>query len=192
MICAYDRKIYDISGVCRRRNINGTGIQRMEEKLPVNGAADEMARIYRMYFTDVYKFVYRKIPNKQIAEDIAQDTFLLAVKKREEILKHPNPRAWLLRTARYKMMELNRKMNRWDMEYLEECPELEAPEHHYERIELELTALATVNEKEWDMIKQYYLCGTTITEMAEAEGITENYLRVRLSRLRKKLRDSME
>lgn len=164
----------------------------MEEELSVNGAADDIAKIYRRYFSDVYKFVYRKIPNKQVAEDITQDTFLLAVKKCEEILKHPNPRAWLLRTARYKIMELNRKMNRWDMEYLEECPELEEPAHQYERIELELTALATISEKEWNMIKQYYLYGTTIAEMAETEGITENYLRVRLSRLRKKLRDGMD
>ena len=184
-------KIYEISGAGRRRNIDGTGIQKMEENVPVNGAADKIAEIYRMYFADVYKFVYRKIPNKQVAEDIVQDTFLLAMKKSEEVLTHPNPKAWLMCTARYKIMELSRNMKRWDMAYLEDCSGLEESSRHFERIELELTALATVSKDEWDMIKQYYLYGTTIAELAEAEGITENYLRVRLSRLRKKLRDSM-
>ena len=65
-------------------------------------------------------------------------------------------------------------------------------ENSYEKIELELTALAMVSDEEWMLIKKYYLYGATIAELAEAYNITENNMRVRLSRLKKKLRDKIE
>lgn len=163
----------------------------MEEKLPVNESNDALAEIYREAFGDVYKFVYHKVRNRHVAEDIVQDAFLVAVAKGEEFLNHPKPKAWLMLTARYKLMELNKKLKRWDMEYLEELPELVEPENCYERVELELTALATISADEWKMLKEYYLYGTTAATLAEREGITENNMNVRLTRLRKKLRESI-
>lgn len=66
--------------------------------------------------------------------------------------------------------------------------ELGREELRYEVKELELTALATLDRQEWELVKDYYLYGVTISELASAEGITENNMRVRLWRLKKRLR----
>lgn len=165
----------------------------MREGQPVHGKTDEFSKIYMAYFDDVYKAVYRRIPNRQIAEDIVQDTFLVAFKLGGEFLKHPEPKLWLFRTAHYKMLELYRRMKRRAAEPLEEERlELAKEDCRYGEIELDMAALAAISAEEWRMIKAYYLAGTTITELAESEAITENHMRVRLFRFRRKLKETIK
>ena len=46
-----------------------------------------------------------------------------------------------------------------------------------------------IAEEEWELIKDFYLRGITIRELAGKYGITENAMTVRLHRLRKKIRE---
>lgn len=153
---------------------------------------DEFERVYKAYYGDVFKAVYHKTSDRQTAEDITQDTFVAAFKLGEEFLAHPQPKLWLLRTAHYKLYELYRKAKRWGMEPLEECLELAAQEDcHYGEIELDLAAVATISEAEWRMVKAYHVFGTSIAEIAQSESVTENNMRVRLFRFRKKLAEAL-
>ncbi|MCI9337489.1 MAG: sigma-70 family RNA polymerase sigma factor [Lachnospiraceae bacterium] len=152
---------------------------------------DEFAEVYKAYFDDVFKAVYHRIPNRQMAEDITQDTFFAAFRRGEEFLRHPEPKLWLFRTAHNKILEAYRKTKRWDMEPLELHQELAAQDCYYE-VELNLSALAVIGKKGWQVIKAYHVFGNTISEIAESESVTENNMRVRLFRVRKKLRDGMK
>ena len=40
----------------------------------------EFEQVYKLYFKDVYTFLYGLSQNKAVAEDITQDTFLKAIK----------------------------------------------------------------------------------------------------------------
>ncbi len=167
--------------------------QKMKEKDPITNMPDELADIYEKYFDAVFKYVYREIPHKEMAEDITQDVFYVALKKGKDFLEHSEPKLWLLRTAWFKMRELHRKMKRWATEPLDEgSPELGVEEGCYEEVELELTALAILDEKEWKLIKRYYFGGCPISVLAKEEGITDNNMRVRLYRMKKKLKDGMK
>lgn len=158
----------------------------------MNGQMDEFTDIYRDYFDDVFKAVYRRIPDRQAAEDIAQDTFLAAFRIGDAFLRHPEPKLWLLRTAHNKMMELYRSAKRRVTEPLEEeSPALAKQDVHYGEIELDLSATATISEEEWEMIKAHHVCGMTIAELARWETVTENNMRVRLFRFRRKLKEGM-
>lgn len=56
--------------------------------------------VYDRYFVDVYRFVYYRLNDEQVAEDISSDTFvrlLEAVKKRRG--PQTNLKGWLLATA---------------------------------------------------------------------------------------------
>lgn len=164
----------------------------MREKRFMTGTTEEFEIFYREYFNRVYKYVYRKIPNPQVAEDITQDTFYAAYVKCQELARHPKPELWLLRTAHNKMLEFYRRMKYRDTVPLEEeSLELGKEEIYYQMKELELTALATMNQEEWQLMKKYYFFGYSIQELAEAEGITENNMRVRLSRLKKRLQGDL-
>ncbi len=165
----------------------------MDERRSALEKDDGFAEFYKNNFERIYKYVYRIFPNKQIAEDIAQETFYTAYLKYGEFRGHPNPQLWLLRIARYKILECRKSMRYRRAEPLEqECPELAKEDVHYSVKELEVSALTMLGEKGWRLIKRRYLFGSTISEMAEAEGITENNMRVRLSRLRSRLKNGLE
>ena len=106
-------------------------------------------------------------------------------------MSHPEPKGWLMVTAKNKLRELYRRMKPSARESLEGVlePSAEAPGDG--GTELELTALASINEEEWALVKDYYLLGITIRELAEKYGITENNMRVRLHRIRGRMRRGM-
>ncbi len=162
----------------------------VEERIASDGEVIEAA--YGAYFEDVYKFVFRRIGNEPVTEDIVHDVFCAALNKMEEFRNHPEPKRWLMVTAKNKIRELYRKMKRRSFETLDEIPEPAVEEPDYREIELELTALAIIDIEEWELIKDYYLNGITIRELAERYGITENNMRVRLHRLRVKLRKKID
>lgn len=161
-----------------------------EERIASDGEVIEAA--YVAYFEEVYKFVFRRIGNETVTEDIVHDVFCAALNKMEEFRNHPEPKRWLMVTAKNKIRELYRKMKRRSFETLDEIPEPAVEEPDYSEIELELTALAIIDKEEWELIKDYYLIGITIRELAERYGITENNMRVRLHRLRVKLRKKID
>jgi RNA polymerase sigma-70 factor (ECF subfamily) len=165
--------------------------QKMKDKEMASASA-KFEKLYEEHFSTVYKFIFRKIPNRQMAEDITQDVFYAAWKKGDDFLNHEEPKLWLMVTARNKIHELYRRMKRWTYEALEEDhPRMAVSDREYEGRELELTALDIVSEEEWNLIKDYYLEGITIKELAEKYGITENNMRVRLFRLKTKLRSEI-
>lgn len=161
----------------------------MNENERMANAGDVIEDAYKAYFKDVYGYVVRRVGNETVAEDIVHDVFLTALDKIEKFRNHPQQKGWLMVTARNKMRELKRKMENNPLESLEEMVEVGEEEVDYEKIEFELTVLEVVKEEEWELIKDYYLRGVTIREMAEKYGITENAMTVRLHRLRKKIKE---
>lgn len=60
----------------------------------------EFEKIYKMYFKDIYVFLYGLSQNKSVAEDITQDTFLKAMKKIHTFDDRKEIKAWLFTIAR--------------------------------------------------------------------------------------------
>ena len=56
--------------------------------------------IYKMYFKDVYTFLYSLSQNKTIAEDITQETFFKAIKNIHTFDGRKEIKAWLFTIAR--------------------------------------------------------------------------------------------
>lgn len=158
-----------------------------DHELRSNGG-DEFAALYRKYYDRVFRYVSRRVSDVQTAEDIVQDTFFVAYMKKLDFLEYAQPLAWLLRTAGNKILERWRYMRRCGAESLEETePGLGQEELRYVLAELEQTALKTLGREEWRLVKSCYLYGVTVSELAEAEGVSEGSMRVRLWRLMKKL-----
>ena len=166
----------------------------------------EFAKFYKEHFSVVYKYVYRVIQNRQIAEDIVQETFYTAYKKWEDVELHPSPQGWLFSTARNKILEASRKIY-WNIEVPFEEQEQDSSDEEsklrvaeskfgtveleYGMVELEQLALSTLDMNEWNLLKRHYWSGESVQQLAQDEGVTENNLRVRMSRILKKLRTAI-
>jgi RNA polymerase sigma-70 factor (ECF subfamily) len=57
----------------------------------------------------VYRLLYRMTGNIHDAEDLAQETFLRALKRRDSLRPGTNARAWLMRIASNALIDLGRK-----------------------------------------------------------------------------------
>lgn len=142
----------------------------------------------------IYIFIDRRQVDKGFVEDIVQETFLEAYRKAEILMEHPNPLGWLYLTARNKMLSMNSSEK---SQYLFPDGDVVGLERgrmedrHYGEVELEESIKATVSEKEYQMLRDYYLNGYNSNEVAEKYGMEGSNLRMRVSRLKKKLRETL-
>lgn len=61
----------------------------------------ELEEIYKLYFRDVYKFIYGLSRNKTVAEDITSETFLKALKSIDTFKGESDVKVWLFQIAKY-------------------------------------------------------------------------------------------
>lgn len=141
----------------------------------------------------VYIFIGRKQKDRNFVEDVVQETFLEAYRKADFLMNHPNRMGWLYTTARNKMMKMAiKRKETCSLEREEDhTEEIEFKETVYNEIELAETLRTSVSKREYEMVCDYYLKGYTYEEIADKYGIDVGSIRMRMSRVKKKLRDSI-
>jgi len=97
----------------------------VEERRELNGLQElnpqVIGAVYDRYFPDVYRFVFYRLGNEQVAEDIASEVFvrlLEAVGKKRG--PQSNVKGWLLSTASHIVTDYLRSMYRRPTEALSE------------------------------------------------------------------------
>lgn len=159
-------------------------------------AEDEnlLTALYKQYYSQIYLYVYSYIKDEHVAKDIAADIFTLACEKFDQIKLHPNKIGWLYLTARNKIREFFRRMNKEIISLDEETATGEANHDFccstsvYAMKELELTLYQSLNADEYRRFTRYFIRGLSIQEIAALEGISYGHMCVRLTRLRQKLK----
>lgn len=150
--------------------------------------------LYDEAYRKLYTFLSRKQTDKDYVEDVIQETFLEAYSKIEFLADHPNQMGWLYITARNKVMKMKSRkkeicsLDDGPIEFLEDT-RVGAAE--YKDIELSETIRNSVGGKEYEMFRDYYVNGYTYTEIAEKYGINESSVRMRMSRMKKKLKNNI-
>jgi len=153
--------------------------------------------LYQSYFGKITSFVAATVHDPHIAQEIAQDTFHMAVLHIDVLMEHPNPGGWLIQTAKYKTKEFQRRRSQdlrclvpFETKHLEETPEAAAA---FERAEaaadgdpLEKIRQSLTEEEYW-LFQRFILNGASHLEVAKELGISLSTSYKRLERLRKKL-----
>lgn len=144
-------------------------------------------------YDKIYIFVGRGCKDREFVEDVVQETFYEAYRKAEILMEHPNQIGWLYNTAKNKRLKMWEKKKDLYLAYQEYAKEEVADriEHGYEEIELAETIKASVSEKEYDMLCDYYLNGYSSVEVAEKYGVDRGGIRMRMSRLRRRLKEDI-
>lgn len=149
--------------------------------------------LMRKTYDKIYMFVGRGCSDQEFVEDVVQETFYEAYRKAEILMEHPNQIGWLYNTAKHKRLRLWEKKKNLCLMDLEnaDCEVVGEIEHGYEEIEMAETIKASVSEKEYDMICDYYLNGYSSVEVAEKYGVDKGGIRMRMCRLRRKLKEDI-
>lgn len=165
------------------------------------GDAEAYGSLYELYLTPVYRYVYVRVREKTVAEDITQTVFL---KVYEALSRFENtgktPLAYFLTVARNTLIDHFRKKREvlggeegYDFENVagSEPNPLENAELR-ENTEKLYQALDKVSEDQRQILTLKYLNSLTNKEIAELTGKSEENIRQLQSRGLRALREHME
>jgi RNA polymerase sigma-70 factor (ECF subfamily) len=153
------------------------------------GDAEAFGRIYDRYLDTVFRFIYFRVGNRQLAEDLTADTFLRALKRIGSFTwQGRDPGAWLVTIARNLVAD-HFKSGRYRLEVttgdvLDADREDRGPEgspeaavvDHITNVAL-LTAVKQLNAEQQECIVLRFLHGFSVAETAQAMGKNEGAIK---------------
>lgn len=149
---------------------------------------EKFAQLYSEYYLFFLQYIKKRVGNLTIAEDIVQDTFFEAYKKKVFFLEHPNPIGWLIKTAKYRIQgHEKQKRVRNTVEFAEWNEELYYMEEAYGLVELNLVLNLILEEAEVELFTMSYLQCFSIKEISNILNLTESNIKVKKHRLIKKM-----
>lgn len=144
-----------------------------------------ISRLFHEEYENLFRKAYRLSGSTQMANDLVQETFLLALIRYDELTEHPNPRAWLSTVLfNYSMNErrLWENSHSISLEQLGDVFQAEESEIFEEILPEKLS------DDEKRLLILRYKHKMNSRELGTFLGISEGAVRARLARLLKKTR----
>lgn len=168
----------------------------------LSGDESAFASLVRKYQKKIHAYVYRKIGDFHIAEDVTQETFLQVYQKLETLEDPTRFSKWLYVIADRLCIAWHRK-NRLQTEPLEDPATLEIETEPYSqfvamqnaqtsaeaRRNLVEKLLAKLQESSRTVITLHYFKGMTCREISNFLGVSEGTIKSRIRRARQRLRE---
>ena len=161
-----------------------------DEGAKPRAAGASLAELVDLYWSTVYRLLYRLTGDTHDTEDLTQETFLRAMKRLVSLRPESNVRAWLLRIASNAFFDLRRKRQTAKLKVLEDDP----PDHRQpqpsavetaELNELLAAAIAELPEKSRVVFLLRAREGLSFREIAEVVETTEETARWHMLQARK-------
>jgi RNA polymerase sigma-70 factor (ECF subfamily) len=157
---------------------------------------------YRDHQSTVYRYVRFRVATRETAEDVTSEVFFKALRSLDRYdPERASPRTWLLRIARNAVTDHLRSLKRKGSLHvsLDRVPDLvenaRTPEEKLireERLNRILNANNTLRSADQEIISLRFGAELSNPEIAEALGISNNAVAVRLHRAVKRLKDAVE
>jgi len=150
-------------------------------------------KIYVEMYKEIYRFIRRYTSDNRILEDILQETFYEAYKKIDVLIEHENYRGWVYKTAKFKALKLNNRIHIIDCNQVDiinaEIQEVGKQDQYDGITYADYRDILTT--KEFNFLIKHYIEGYTLDELAKKDNIKIGACKMRLSRILKKLRNSI-
>ena len=155
-----------------------------------------MEEIYQQYSNTVYKYLLCLSKNSEIAEDLTQETFVIAVKKIHQFRGNSKVSTWLCQIAKHLWYKELKKSKKTSTEELtDEIIAFEKTEEivlqKQEKLEL-LKSMQKLDELAREVVYLRTMGNLNFIEIAEILGKTPNWARVTFFRAKQKIREEKE
>ena len=152
-----------------------------------------VAELYERNITVLYNIAYLYIKNDADAQDMAEDVFVIALKKAKLLYKHENPDGWLYKTLYFKIKEYYRN-KKYDISQ-EDLELLFTEDFDMHDMETKIVDnisfyefLRTLPVRERKYIVYRYMAGMKIQEISEKLGLSQGAVKQLWFRAKKKLK----
>lgn len=153
---------------------------------------DPITKLYYEMHGRMIAYAFSVLRDRNLAEEVVQDTFCIFCTKATTTLQHENPRGWLMRTLQNVMRNMQRHraaMNRLIMESLQVENLEELLVYDEEDVDLLYEDLAA--RADFQLLKRVVLDGCTMLEAAEEYGISVEACKKRIQRIRAYLKKKL-
>ncbi len=167
----------------------------------LNGNVNAYAFLVEKYKHMVYTLTIRIVKNKEEAEEVAQDSFVKAYKNLSKFKGESKFSTWLYKIAYYASLDLIKRNNRFsyteNIDNLNEF-DLENTQDALKEMEDEERkhvindALLKLNVEERIILTLYYFEELQVKEISKVVNLSEDNIKVKLFRSRKKLATILE
>lgn len=155
-------------------------------------------QIYEEYSNTIYKYLFCLTHNEELAEDLTQETFAIAVKEINKFKGECKVSVWLCQIAKhlwYKQLKKSKKENYINIDEVDEFAELESTEEivckNEEKIKL-FKDIQKLDETSRQIIYLRMVGNLNFIEIGEILGQTPNWARVTFFRAKQKLKEVNE
>lgn len=151
------------------------------------------------YSSRLYKVAFRLLGNREEAEDAVQEVFLKLWKMKSELPNYKSIEALAVKVTRNHCLDILRKRKskrlideeKREGEYLERKDPEKLLEQK-ERIQLINRLINSLSEPQRSLVYFRHIEGKEYHEIAELTNMTENSIRVSISRARKQLKEMLQ
>ncbi len=154
-----------------------------------------MEEIYEQYSNSIYKYLFCLTHNEDIAEDLTQETFVIAVKEINKFREDCKVSVWLCQIAKhlwYKQLKKSKKENNIMLDELDEFAESKGIEDiickKEEKIDF-FKDIQKLDETSRNIIYLRVIGNLNFIEIGEILGKTPNWARVTFYRAKQKLKE---
>ena len=138
------------------------------------------------------QFLVQVMRSRTLAEDVLQETLLVAIERRSELESLENPRAWLFGVARNRALHALRRGRRARAAVERLAHRRDDARDPAEAVAVRDLLVRTLSPDDRMLVVLRHVHGFTSGELAEMTGASEPAIRQRLSRARRRLVDVFE
>lgn len=175
----------------------------------MNNADNFFQSLCEQYYADLGNFLLALTKDRELAQDLLQETFIVAWNKRELLLTHPNPAGFLFQTARLCLRHARQKQKKQqsrvlylDREQLAQQKQEQHGNDPWEELCLQqdaaidetkwiTAALQQLSDEEYLLYRQHYLEKKPFVQLAQEHQRSAVCLRMRALRIRKKVQKAV-
>jgi len=153
------------------------------------GDREAYAELVRKHSRHVFAVCYAVLGNVHDAEDTAQQALIKGFRKINSISSRNSFGPWISRIAKNMCIDHIRRRKQREVQLTEKHLKIEQTDRQYPDLQ---EAIRKLPDEYRMPLVLYYLNGQNTTNIAETMELSENAVRARLSRARRKLRQILE
>lgn len=147
-------------------------------------------QIFEEMYEELARFLKYYSYDKELIEDILQETYLAAYNHADKLIDNEKYRSWMYSTASNKAMKMN-KLNRKHNECLSFEEQLDVPvEPEYEVFRFSCVR-ALVTAGDYELLMMHYNDKYTYEEIAKIYGKSPSYIKMKIFRIVRRLRNTL-
>ncbi len=159
--------------------------------------AEEFKIVLLPFKNKLFRFAMRFLNNREEAEDVVQDVYLKVWEMKRDFWKYKNEEAVLMTMIRNKSLDKlktkkNKAMSLQAFSSATNHVDILVHAEHKDLVQHVRNIMETLPEQQKTILHLRDIEGMEFEEISEITGFAPNYLRVNLSRARKKVKESLQ